>query len=457
MINQFISLLGRSAVLTDETDVSGYVRESRGQVTGRTLGVLLPENTQQVSAIVRLCHAHDVPMVVQGGNTGRMLGALCDDAKAVVISTNRLNRIREIDVTNRSMTVESGVILADIQRVAAAHDVFFPLSIGAQGSCQIGGNLATNCGGMNTLRYGNTRDLVLGIEAVLPNGEVLNTLHKLRKNNMGYDLRHLLIGSEGTLGIITACTLKLFPPERHDAQAFVGMANIDDAIALLNKLQDAFPSSVSTFELMAKRPIDFVEQYADIALPMANTHDWYVWYRLAGTSAEVEAQHMDFLAASDLLENYEFVLAQNTRQKATFREIREAVVTVQKHAKSEIKFDVSVPVAKIGELIHRGTEIGDRFGALAYPFGHVGDGNIHFNFSPAEREQAQFVTQLYNLVVELGGSVSAEHGIGRRKIEILARYQDPVALNLMKTIKRSIDPKGLMNANMLFEQQQHGA
>lgn len=464
MNNQCISLLtatlGEDAVLTDTAEIAPFVRESRGHVTGAARAVLLPSTTQHVADVVRVCNEHGVVMVVQGGNTGRNLGAWCDDSDAVVISTNRLNRIREIDVTNRSMTVEAGVVLERIQHHAEQHELLFPLSIGAQGSCQIGGNLATNCGGMNTVRYGNTRDMVLGIEAVMPNGEIMNTLTKLRKNNMGYDLRHLLIGSEGTLGIITACTLKLFPPEKCDSQAFVGMHSVDAAVALLNHLQSAFVGQISTFELLPKRALSYIESHTDLALPLENQHDWYVWYRIAGTSDEIDDAHVDFLTQLDeLSENkYHFVFAQHSRHKAQFRSIREAIVSVQKHANAQIKFDVSVPVATISEFIQRGKRIGDALGFLAYPFGHVGDGNIHFNFSPPEMlsdaeintRKDELDTQMYDLVVSLGGSVSAEHGIGRRKLDIMMRYQDPVAIRTMQAIKHALDPKGLMNPDKVI-------
>lgn len=436
-----------------------YLLESRGRAVGQALAIVFPGCTDEVAKIIAACRFHKTPVVPQGGNTGRCLGAQTDDNQAVIINLKKMNRIREIDKNNMTVTVEAGCILQQLQDNVAAQGLFFPLSLGAEGSCQIGGNLATNAGGVNVLRYGNARDLTLGIEAVTSNGTVLNELYGVRKNNTGYDLKNLLIGSEGTLAIITAATLKLYPPETNNEHGFIAVESIADAVSCLQRTQAHFAGKVSSFELIPNIAIQFMEKHSDLTCPIENSHPWYIWYKIADTNVELPLFDENLAFLESLMSDglvLDATVSQNEGMKQLFWQIRETLVEVQKREGSSIKLDVSVPISAVATLIAKGNQAVAEINSdiRPYPFGHLGDGNIHYNFTqPIGMESAVYLSEykdkictiIHDIVDGLDGSFSAEHGIGSQKVSDMKAYKDPVALDLMRRIKHAFDPFNLMN------------
>lgn len=463
-IKQLTLIVGKKQLLLadnteDQARMLPFLEESRGRYVGQAMAIIFPSSTAEVAKVVATCRFHKRAMVVQGGNTGRCLGAQSNDRNAVVINLKNLNKIREFDADNMTITVEAGCILQTIQAYVAERGLYFPLSLGAEGSCQIGGNLATNAGGVNVLRYGNTRDLTLGVEAVISNGTVLNELYGLRKNNTGYDLKNLLIGSEGTLGIITAATLKLYPPERVCEHGFIAVNSVSDALLCLQRLKSRFADKISTFELLPHLAIQLLEKHSRLRCPIANGHAWYIWYRLADSYTE-SSLFDDNLACLETLMAEGIVVdatvAQNEGMKQLFEQIRETIVEVQKMEGYSVKFDVSVPVSAIPLFIEKSAALLCECdaGYRPYPFGHVGDGNIHYNVfipdgqtepSMLDRHNQRLSAMIYDVVDGLSGSFSAEHGIGRLKVEVMQQYKDPVALDMMRRVKQAFDPFNLMN------------
>ncbi|MPV85707.1 FAD-binding oxidoreductase [Ostreibacterium oceani] len=436
-----------------------YLEESRQRVNSVCQCIVFPSTTAEVAQIVATCRHHKTPIVPIGGNSGRCLGAHSDDPATVMLSLKKLNRVREIDIANRTITVEAGCILQTIQETAEKHGLFFPLSLGAEGSCQIGGNLATNAGGINVLRYGNTRDLTLGVEAVIPNGTVFNGLSALRKDNTGYDLKNLLIGSEGTLGIITAATFTLSPPERNNEHGFIAVNTIEDAITCLHQTNQVFTGKVSCFEIIPNLAMQWLEKHSDLRCPIGNNHPWYIWYKIASANPDDSLAEDNLACLEALMEDgivIDATVSQNEAMKTLFWQIRETLVEVQKFEGASVKFDVSVPISSVAKLINTGyTVVNDLCPDIRpYPFGHLGDGNIHFNLSRPEtmsdetfvnHYKATLVEALHDLVDGLDGSFSAEHGIGSQKIADMAKYKDPIALDMMRRIKHAFDPLNLMN------------
>ncbi|WP_417811389.1 FAD-binding oxidoreductase [Thalassospira alkalitolerans] len=432
--------------------------EARGKFTGDAGMVLFPANTDEVAKCVVICAAHGIAIVPQGGNTGRCGGAVANGAE-VILNLKRMNRIIEIDARDFTATVEAGAILKTIQDGARDRDLLFPLSLGAEGSCQIGGNFATNAGGLNVIRYGNTRDLVLGLEVVLPDGSVWNGLSKLRKDNTGYDLRDLFIGAEGTLGIITKATLKLFPRPKHIATAWVAVPTPDAALDLLALARRETGDAIAAFELICGFAHDMtVGHLPGLLAPLSAPADWYVLIELTSPRPkdDLDAVLTGLLATA--LENglaSDATLAQSEAQRANLWAIREGIPEAQGFEGGSIKHDVSVPVSKVPELLARGiSAAGDLIpGIRPCPFGHVGDGNIHFNFTqPLEMEKDAYLAcwetlnrLIHDIVADLGGSISAEHGIGKLKLDELARYASPEKLKLLRAIKGAIDPDGMLN------------
>ncbi len=418
-----------------------------------------PATTDEVAAVVRICAESGVAMVPQGGNTSHC-GASIPDASgdAVLISLSRMNRIRAIDPVNNTMTVEAGCVLQAIQEAAREVGRLFPLSLAAEGSCQIGGNLSTNAGGVQVLRYGNTRELALGLEVVLPNGEVWHGLRGLRKDNTGYDLKQLFIGSEGTLCIITAAVLKLFPLPSATATAWLAVESPHAAVALLGDLQTAFGVRLTACELVSHVSLGLVLKHIPGALAPLDESRWYLLVELsdAGEDAALHGALEAFLGAA--LENElisDAVLAQSVDQARRLWALRENISEAQKIEGISIKHDISVPVSKIGEFVERADDLLQAAfpGIRIVAFGHVGDGNLHYNQSkPEAGENAAFIAAqpevnaiVHDLVHELGGSISAEHGIGQlKRLEIL-RYKDALEIEMMRSIKRAFDPHGLMN------------
>jgi len=460
ILQKIAAALGPRGLVTAETDMAPFLEESRGLYHGRARAVVLPASTGEVAAVLALCHEHRVGVVPQGGNTGRCGGAApAPDGREILLNLGRLDRIRAVDPLDYTLTADAGCILADVQAAARGAGRFFPLSLGAEGSCQLGGCLATNAGGTNVLRYGNARELTLGLEVVLPDGRVWNGLNALRKNNTGYDLRDLFIGAEGTLGVITAAVMKLYPEPVDVQTAFVALRDLDAALELLALARGMSGDAVTTFELMSRRALEFaVRHMPGCRDPFGDAHEWYVLLVLAGTDPDAGMS----VRLQRLLESAwerglaaDAALAASEAQAQDFRRLREGVVEAQPLEGGSIKHDVSVPVSRVPELIRqadaRVTELVP--GIRPCAFGHLGDGNIHYNLSqPVSMDREAFLAlwerlnhEVHDIVAALGGSFSAEHGVGRLKVGEMARYKSPVELDLMQRVKRAIDPRGIMN------------
>ena len=460
LLNQLKQIVGPSGVVDQPQDIAPYLVDHRKLYRGATSLVLRPESTEQVSQILKLCHAHHIGVVPVGGNTSYCGGATPSSAgNEIVVSLSRLNHIRHIDPDNYTLTVEAGCVLAEVQQAAEAAERLFPLSLGSEGSCQIGGNLSTNAGGTAVLRYGMARDLVLGLEVVLPDGRVLDDLNALRKNNTGYDLRDLFIGAEGTLGIITAATLKLHPLPRTRVTALVAVDDPAAAVALLSFLRSSGSDALSTFELMPRISIELVCRHiAGINDPFDDTHPWYV---LIEASTAQLTDHLTEELSEVLVRAQqnqlvrEVLLAQSSRQREFFWRIRETIPEAQTRAGGSIKHDVSVSISDLSRFIEEGTALCKRIApeGVMVIYGHLGDGSLHFNINtPDAGAHPEFFakkTALNNAVHELAmryrGSISAEHGIGQLKRDELAEFKNPVAMQLMHTIKQALDPHGIMN------------
>ncbi len=455
---------GDAAFLTEPERMAPYVQDVRGVASGRAAAVLRPANTDQVSRMVALCTQNGIAVVPHGGNTGYMGGSIPDDSgDQVVISLERMNRIRELDARNFTLVAEAGCILQNIQQAAEDADRLFPLSLAAQGSCQIGGNLSTNAGGTNVLRYGNARDLVLGLEVVLPDGRVWNGLRTLRKDNTGYNLKQLFLGAEGTLGIITAAALKLFPRPRHTATAMVAVPDPSAAVDLLAHLRASSGDLVSGFEYIHGSSIQMVKRHLPGSEPPMAEYDHVVLVELSGGGPSTDLSSVLEEALGEAFEQ-EWVLdaaiAASIAQQKQFWDVREHLPEAQMREGARILFDVSVPVSSVPEFLERATRLVNEQHpeVVVSPFGHVGDGNIHFDLvQPEGMDREAFLAlgpgitdQVNELIAELDGSFSAEHGIGRIKRETLARYRDPVEIELMRSLKRAIDPFDLMNPGKLL-------
>jgi FAD/FMN-containing dehydrogenase len=439
--------IGVAQVLTADADKGPFQTDWRRQFKGEALCVARPGSTAEVSAVVRACAAHGTSIVPQGGNTGLCGGSVPQSGgREVVVSLSRMNRVRALDPLNNTITVEAGCVLASIQSAALAADRLFPLSLAAEGSCQIGGNLSTNAGGVNVLRYGNARDQVLGIEAVLPDGRVWDGLRALRKDNTGYDLKHLFIGAEGTLGIITAAVLKLQPRPTASATAWVEVADADGAVRLLNHLRASCGDRISAFELLSRSCVDAVTAFKPaLRDPLPGSGGWFVLVQLHDGGSHEALQ--DVLAAG-LADSpaTNAVLAKNESEAKALWAMRESVPEAQF---SNVKHDVSVAVSQVPELIRRaGAGLEKAFpGTKLFCFGHVGDGNLHYNVGDAKllASRVEVNRIVYEAVDALGGSISAEHGVGQLKREEIKQHKAPLELELMRAVKQALDPQGRMN------------
>ncbi len=453
-------------LLTEPAEMAPFLLDWRKRYRGGARAVVQPDSTADVAAVVRWCASRRIPIVPQGGNTGLSGGATPDDSgDAVVISLARLRRVRAIDPINQSITVEAGCILADIQRAAAAAERLFPLSLAAEGSCTIGGNLSTNAGGVQVLRYGNTRELCLGLEVVTAHGEIWDGLRGLRKDNTGYDLRDLFIGAEGTLGIITAATLKLFPLPAGQLTAFATVSGPRAALALLELAQRRLSATLTAFELMSDLCIELVERhYPNCRLPFAERSPYYVLLECSHPQSEsaaraaLEALLAEALEASQV---GDVVLAESLAQSRRLWALRENISEAQAAEGKNIKHDVSVPISQIAEFVDQaGRELGERFpGVRLVVFGHLGDGNLHYNVSaplgPPDEEaflalQPEINRITHDAVVAHRGSISAEHGLGQLRRDEAARYKSPVEIALMRSIKAALDPLGIMNPDKVL-------
>jgi FAD/FMN-containing dehydrogenase len=456
-------------LLTDAADMAPFLTDWRGKWNGRALAVAQPDDSEGVAAILRWCHVHDVPVVPQGGNTG-LAGASVPDQSggALVLSLSRLNRIRAIDPLNCTMTVEAGCTLQQVQDAAREAGRLFPLSLAAEGSCTIGGNLATNAGGVQVLRFGNARELCLGLEVVTPEGELWNGLRALRKDNTGYDLRDLYIGSEGTLGVITAAVLKLYPLPRARVAAFVAVPSPQAALALLGQARERLDAGLTAFELISASCVDLVLRHVPgTRRPLNSDSPWYALIEISSALDDSQATaSMEALLEQAFEDEVvtDAALSTSLVQFEALWALRENISEAQAAEGKNIKHDISLPISSIPEFIeHTDAAIRERFPEVRLVvFGHMGDGNLHYNVSPAAdrtgpehaaafMELEQPLNRLvHDAVAQCGGSISAEHGLGVLRRDEAARYKSDVERKLMRAVKQALDPKGLMNPGKLL-------
>ncbi|AZO42260.1 FAD-binding oxidoreductase [Mesorhizobium sp. M7D.F.Ca.US.005.01.1.1] len=459
LIDRFAAIVGDKYALRDEQDIAPYLIERRGLWHGATSLVLRPGSVDEVSRIMRLATETGTPIVPQSGNTG-LVGAQVPDTsgREIILSLSRLNRIREIDVLSNTVTAEAGVILQTLQEAADAADRLFPLSLAAQGSCQIGGNLSSNAGGTGVLAYGNARELCLGVEVVLPTGEVFDDLRKLKKDNTGYDLKNLFVGAEGTLGVITAAVLKLFPKPKGREVAFVGLSSPEAALSLFSLAMDRAGAALTAFELIGKRPYDFTLAHAQgVVRPLVDDWPWYVLMQISsGRSSEDSRALIEDVLSAGLEHEFvgDAVIAASLGQGDAFWNFRELLPEAQKPEGASIS-TTSVPVAMIPRFIAEaaGAVASVSAGARVVCFGHMGDGNLHYNISrPVDGDDEGFLAlyhpmnkAVHDVVRSLHGSISAEHGIGQLKRDELIATAPPMAIDLMRRVKAAFDPAGIMN------------
>ncbi|AQT44419.1 FAD/FMN-containing dehydrogenase [Bartonella apihabitans] len=465
LIERFIEIVGVNHALVDQDVISSYLVEQRGLYHGRTPLVLRPSSPKEVSEIMKLASETGTPIVPQGGNTG-LVGAQQPDetANEIIVSMERLNRIRSIDVEGNLALVEAGVVLHTLQEKVDEKGRFFPLSLGSEGSCQIGGNLSSNAGGTGVLAYGNTRELCLGLEVVLPDGRILDDLRYVKKDNSGYDLKDLFIGAEGTLGIITAAVMKLFPKPQGKAVAYAGMKSPEKALELLLLAQKKAGSMLTGFELMAKVGMEMSLNYVKGArAPLEHESEWYVLLDLSSSHSDGEANNtMEDILADALQQGIieDASIARSVGQQKEFWRLREDMSPAQKLEGGSIKHDISVPIASIPDFISEAAKIIETIspGARIVCFGHMGDGNLHYNVSqPVGADKQAYLSlwgemnhRVHTLVMSYNGSFSAEHGIGQLKRKELVAFKSPVALSLMRSIKQIFDPKNIMNPGKML-------
>ncbi len=460
LIERLAAALGPRGVITDPEGLAPHLVDERGRYRGKALCLLRPETTEAVAAAVRLCAEAGRPIVPQGGNSGLCGGATpFDGGGEVLLSLARMSRLRALDADNFTITVEAGMTLLGVQQAAAEADRLFPLSLGAEGTCQIGGNISTNAGGIHVLRYGNTRDLVLGLEVVLPDGRIWDGLRGLRKDNTGYDLKQLFIGAEGTLGIVTAATLKLFPRPRCQAVAYVALPDAAAGIRLLGRARAESGERVTACEIMARQGLEFVYRHQpDQVRPFAEAPPWTLILELSGGEERTLLNEALERSLAQGLEDgwiLDAVIAQNEAQAQAFWKLREGIVHAQRPEGASIKHDIAVPVSAVPRFLDLALAKVRALlpGVRPVPFGHLGDGNLHFNLTrPEDGDDEAFLASgdrvnaaVHDIVRELGGSISAEHGIGRLKIGENGRTKSALEIELMQRVKRALDPAGLMN------------
>ncbi|MDQ4061400.1 MAG: FAD-binding oxidoreductase [Pseudomonadota bacterium] len=465
LLSRFSDIVGDRNAISDPEAMRPYLVEWRDRYFGKAALVLRPGSVEEVSAILRLASEARVGIVPQGGNTGLVGGQIpYEHGNELVLSLARLNRIRDVDPEGNTMVAEAGVTLGEARQAADAVDRLFPLSLPSEGTCTIGGNLATNAGGVSVLAYGNTRDLTLGVEVVLADGRLWNGLRRLRKDNTGYDLKDLFVGSEGTLGVITAAALKLLPKPKAVQTAFVGLDSPEAAIDLLNLALAHAGGQLVSFELLPRIGIEFTLRHgAGARDPLQEPHAWYVLLELASGRPNAALDVLIEALLGEALESgtaADAALAQSLDQRAAFWRLRELMTEVQRYEGGSIKHDVSVPVAKVPDFLRTAIDAVERLipGSRPVPFGHVGDGNIHFNVSqPVSGDKAAFLDRweevsevVHGIVARYDGSISAEHGIGRMKRHLLPSVKDPVELDLMSHIKSVMDPLGILNPAKLL-------
>ncbi len=460
VLERIKAVVGPRGWSSDADELAPHLVEPRGLYHGKTPLLVRPASTEEVAGVVRVCWDSATPIVPQGGNTGLCGGAVPhEEGGEILLGLARMNRVRAVDPLNNTMTVDAGCILANIQRAAAEANRLFPLSLGAEGSCMIGGNLSTDAGGVAVLRYGTARDLALGLEVVLADGQVWDGLRGLRKDTTGYDLKQLFIGAEGTLGIITGAVLKLFPRPGEVQTALAALPSPGEAVALLSRAREFSGDAVTGFELLPRLGLELVLKHVpDSADPFAGPHPWYALIEVAGAGGQGNLRGIleDLLAAAveEGLVRDAVIAASQAQAQALWR-LRETVPEGERSEGASIKHDISVPVSAIPEFIARAGEAVAREipGVRPIAFGHIGDGNIHFNLSqPVGADGEAFLRQwrpmnriVHDIAVDLGGSISAEHGLGRLKRDEILRYKSPLEMELMRKLKATLDPKGIMN------------
>ena len=456
LVDQLKNIVGEGGWTADSADLLPHLTEWRDTWTGETLLLVFPDSTDKVSKILKACHETGTAVVPQGGNTGLCGGAIPDKSgNQVLLSLAKLNRIRDLNQSDYSITVEAGCTLATVQDAAEKADRFFPLSLAAEGSCQIGGNLSTNAGGINVLRYGTARAQALGLEVVLADGTIWDGLRSLRKDTAGYDLKQVFIGAEGTLGIITAACLRLYPPVRNAQTAFLAIQSPHDAVTIHAKLREEMSDQLQAFELIPQRALRFVEQHIPASkMPLALEAEWFILLEAGNVS--------DFAAFESTLEALmnegaieDAVIAKNRSEAQNLWRTRHSISEAQKREGASLKHDVSVPVARVGEFIEAAEAAVSNSmpGIRPVPFGHVGDGNIHFNLSqPKDMDGEKFLDAresqakvVNDIVAEFDGSISAEHGVGQAKREQLTAYRSTTEIELMRSLKRALDPANILN------------
>ncbi|WNJ89111.1 FAD-binding oxidoreductase [Bosea sp. 685] len=459
ILDQMSAIVGAKNVITDADAMVPYLKEWRDLFRGKAQAIVRPGSTEEVVALVKLAAATGTTLVPQGGNTGLVGGQIpVAEGREIILSLQRMDRIRAVDPDSDTMTVEAGLTLQKAQEAAEAAGRLFPLSLASEGSCTIGGNLSTNAGGTAVLAYGNARELCMGLEVVLADGRVWNGLRQLRKDNTGYDLKNLFIGAEGTLGIITAAVLKLFPLPAARATAFLAVPSPDEALALLNAAKAGAGGTLTTFEILSRTGLDFVLRHASGARdPLSEPSPWYVLMEVCAQSATGLDEAVEAFLGDALEKGLvtDAALAGSLNQRNDFWKLREMLSEVQTYEGGSIKHDVSVPLHAVPAFIARASEAVTAMvpGCRPVPFGHLGDGNIHFNVSqPVGADKQAFIDRwsevnqaVHAIVSEMHGSISAEHGIGRLKRDLLPGVKDPVELALMKTLKATLDPQGILN------------
>ena len=453
-------VVGDAGLVADPEGMRGYHTDWRGAYSGLAALVVRPGSTAEVAAVVRICRELGVALVPQGGNTGLCGGAVPDSSgRQVVLSLDRMRRIRAVDPVNQAITVEAGAVLQTVQEAAAAVGRLFPLSLGAEGSCTIGGNLSTNAGGTGVLRYGTMRDLTLGLEVVLPDGEVWHGLRGLRKDNTGYDLKQLFIGAEGTLGVITAAVLKLFPAVRSRATAWVALPAVGAAVELIGVFQELCGDRLTGFEVMSRQSVDFVLRHQTGARDLfAAVHPWYALVELSDTLPDAaldELLERGLAEAFDRLAAEDAVVASSPSQVAGLWALREGISEAQNYEGPSLKHDVTVPISSIAAFVEATDRaLGDAVpGIRIVTYGHIGDGNLHYNLSKPEgsadddfrAHAGELARIVYDSTASFDGSISAEHGLGQSKADVIADYEDAYELQLMRGVKELFDPAGLMN------------
>ena len=465
-ITQLAASLGKSYVLTQDSDMAPYLTDWRQRFTGKALAVVLPGSTKEVAQIVKACAQANISIVPQGGNTSFCGGATPDNSgNQIVLSLKRLNNIREIDILNQTISVEAGCILQTIQEQAAAQSYLFPLSLGSQGSCQIGGNLATNAGGTNVLRYGNARDLCLGIEVVTAQGEIWHGMKGLRKDNTGYDLRDLFIGSEGSLGIITAAVMKLYPLPVAQWTTLVATQNIASTVALLNLFQKRAVSLLTGFEMMTLESLTLLEKhFPHMTNPLRNKPAFTILIELSDHESEAHVRQLleSILEEALALEIIsDAVIASNLSQSNLFWHMREHITVAQSEEGANLKHDISIPLVALEQFVQETNHLlkAQFPGVRLINFGHLGDGNLHYNVSAPEGINSQKFAQTYEKPIQeliyaqvelFQGSISAEHGVGQLKLDALRAHKGVVAHELMKTLKRALDPQNILNPSKVI-------